>query len=86
MMALREYHETAVVNRVRNFGSNVPPSWDSFCHQHFWAIMLAHRSLVTAVGAVTSSQLCCSFIEKRDLLSLSCSFELGAVGCVCRVF
>src|SRR5262249_49191568 len=74
MMALREYHENAVVHCARNFGSNEPPSWESFCHQHFWAVMLANRSLVTAVGAATSSQLCCSFIAKRGLLLLSGSF------------
>ena len=86
MMAMREYHENAVVNCVRNFGIKEPPSWDSFCYQHFWATMLAHRSLKTAVGAVTSSQVCCSFIEKKDLLSRCNSFELGAMDCVCHVF
>ena len=79
MLALREYHENAVVQCARNFGGNVPPSWESFCHQHFWAVMLANRSLVTAVSAATSSQLCCSFIERRGLLLLSGSFELGMV-------
>ncbi len=79
MMALRDYHDNAVVQCARNFGSHVPPSWDGFCYKHFWGTMLANVSLYTAVEEVTCSQLCCEFIEKKGLLTLSGSFELGAL-------
>lgn len=80
MLALREYHEHAVLQRGHNYGG-VLPSWDIFCRRHFWATVLANDSLETAMSAVTSSQLCRSFIERKGLLVMaSDSFELGAGG------
>ena len=77
MMALRDYHEHAVLQPGRNYGG-VLPSWDIFCRTHFWDTMLSNVSLLTAVGAVTRSQLCCSFMEQKGLLLQNDSFDLGA--------
>lgn len=67
MMALRDYHEHAVLQCGRSNGGDLP-SWDSFCRTRFWETMLSNVALQTAVGAVTSSHLCRSIIERKGLL------------------
>lgn len=78
MMALSEYHKHAVAHRQRHY-DGVLPSWDIFCHTHFWETMLANRSLHTAFAAVTTEPLCQYYIERKHLLLLGdASFQLGA--------
>ena len=77
MMALREYHTHAVVHRQHNY-SGMLPSWDIFCHTHFWGMMLANRSL-DRFSVVTKQPLCHHYIARKQLLLLSgdASFQLG---------